>query len=315
MLYSIKQFCVTSYSIFFSFSVWLLINLSIIGSDIVDVVVYVASAFSKNGKGGNKAGVVFDEGKLSRVQKMKIAKELGYAETAFISDSAIADFKLEYFTPKEEVDLCGHATIASFNILKHLNKLSKISYTIETKKAVLSIDLDQDIIFMEQNKPEFFDEIDKEEFSQCFDSEKIVSDYPVQIVSTGLRDILIPITSEEELHQLTLDFEEIKLVSDKKNVIGMHLYALNQKRIICRNFAPLYDIDEEAATGTSNGALACYLYAKQGIKKELYVFEQGYSLDSPSEILVKLKVDYEENIEQVYVGGRSYFCEVKTLNI
>jgi predicted PhzF superfamily epimerase YddE/YHI9 len=38
----------------------------------VEVVVYVASAFSKNGKGGNKAGVVFDEGKLSRIQKMRI---------------------------------------------------------------------------------------------------------------------------------------------------------------------------------------------------------------------------------------------------
>lgn len=281
----------------------------------MDVVVYVASAFSKNGKGGNKAGVVFDEGKLFRAQKMKIAKELGYVETAFISDSVTADFKLEYFTPKEEVDLCGHATIASFKILTHLNKLAKNSYTIETKKALLSIDLDQETIFMEQNKPEFFEEVDKEEFNQCFDSEKIVSDYPVQIVSTGLRDILIPITSEEELHQLTLDFEKIKAVSNEKNVIGMHLYAMNQERIICRNFAPLYDIDEEAATGTSNGALACYLYSKLGIKKDLYTFEQGYSLESPSEILVKLKVDSEDAIEQVYVGGKSYFCEMKKLKI
>ncbi|MFI3605745.1 PhzF family phenazine biosynthesis isomerase [Vagococcus fluvialis] len=281
----------------------------------MDVVVYVASAFSKNGKGGNKAGVVFDEGKLSRVQKMKIAKELGYAETAFISDSVTADFKLEYFTPKEEVDLCGHATIASFKILTHLNKLAKNSYTIETKKAILSIDLDQETIFMEQNKPEFFEEVDKEEFNQCFDSEKIVSDYQVQIVSTGLRDILIPITSEEELHQLTLDFEKIKAVSNEKNVIGMHLYAMNQERFICRNFAPLYDIDEEAATGTSNGALACYLYSKLGIKKDLYTFEQGYALESPSEVFVKLKVDSEDAIEQVYVGGKSYFCEMKKLNI
>ena len=40
---------------------------------------------------------------------MEIAKQLGYAETAFISESEIADYKFEYFTPKEEVDLCGHA--------------------------------------------------------------------------------------------------------------------------------------------------------------------------------------------------------------
>ena len=58
---------------------------------------------------------------------MAIAKELGYAETAFITASEIADYKLEYFTPKEEVDLCGHATIGSFTILMHLNKLFRIA--------------------------------------------------------------------------------------------------------------------------------------------------------------------------------------------
>ena len=46
----------------------------------------------------------------------------------------------------------------------------------------------------------------------------------------------------------------------------MHLFALSEENIICRNFAPLYDIDEEAATGTSNGALACYLRHHQFYK-------------------------------------------------
>ena len=70
---------------------------------------------------------------------MAIAKELGYAETAFISASEMADYKLEYFTPKEEVDLCGHATIGAFTILMHLNKLFKDRYTIETNSGVLTI--------------------------------------------------------------------------------------------------------------------------------------------------------------------------------
>ena len=70
---------------------------------------------------------------------MEIAKQLGYAETAFISESEIADYKFEYFTPKEEVDLCGHATIGSFAILMHLNKLFRNRYTIETNSGVLTI--------------------------------------------------------------------------------------------------------------------------------------------------------------------------------
>ncbi|EAC8892172.1 PhzF family phenazine biosynthesis protein, partial [Listeria monocytogenes] len=86
----------------------------------MNLSVYVASAFSKNNKGGNKAGVVLNEPTLATAQKMAIAKQLGYAETAFLTESNCADYKLEYFTPKEEVDLCGHATIGTFAILMHL---------------------------------------------------------------------------------------------------------------------------------------------------------------------------------------------------
>jgi len=130
------------------------------------VEIYVASAFSKDNAGGNKAGLVFDRPDLSSVQKMAIAKELGYAETAFITESSEADFRLEYFTPTEEVPLCGHATIGTFAILKLLGKLSKSNYTIETKSGVLSIRVDSNgMVFMEQNKPTFFNEVALKSFN------------------------------------------------------------------------------------------------------------------------------------------------------
>ncbi|MFJ7667543.1 PhzF family phenazine biosynthesis protein [Lysinibacillus sp. NPDC097195] len=279
------------------------------------ISVYVASAFSKNLKGGNKAGVVFMENPLTTTQKMAIAKQLGYAETAFISASVIADYKLEYFTPKEEVDLCGHATIGAFTILMHNNKLFKDRYTIETNSGVLTITIKDGIIFMEQNKPIFYDVIASHEFIDCFDIKAIDSTYPIQIVSTGLKDILIPLQNETRLHALQPNFEKIKEISKYYNVVGMHLYTLDDNRIICRNFAPLYDINEEAATGTSNGALACYLYEQHHLQKEVYVFEQGYSLHSPSEILVKLATNSKNEIEKVYVGGKGYYCETKCLDL
>ena len=61
---------------------------------------------------------------------------------------------------------------------------------------------------------------------------------------------------------------------------------------ICRNFAPLYGIDEESATGTSNCALACYLY-RYVSKQDQYIFEQGHNLNSISRIYVNL--DTEDN--------------------
>ena len=281
----------------------------------MNISVYVASAFSKNNQGGNKAGVVLNEPTLTTTQKMAIAKQLGYAETAYITDSEVADFKFEYFTPKEEVDLCGHATIGSFAILMHLGQLTKEEYTIETKSGVLTISIKDEMIFMEQNKPSFYDVIDPIEFEECFAINKINTAFPIQIVSTGLRDILIPIKSDTLLHDLNPNFDKIKAISEKYDVVGTHLYTFDDDRIICRNFAPLYEIDEESATGTSNGALASYLYAKHHIEKDLYVFEQGYALNSPSEILVKLESNKQKEIEKVYVGGKGYYSETKNLTI
>lgn len=264
------------------------------------ISVYVASAFSKNNKGGNKAGVVLNEPTLATAQKMAIAKQLGYAETAFLTESNCADYKLEYFTPKEEVALCGHATIGTFAILMHLNKIHKSRYTIETNSGVLTITIKEDTIFMEQNQPTFYDTIPPNKLTGCFDLNLLNTNYPIQIVSTGLKDILIPVKSEADLYALEPNFEKVKEVSKQYEVVGMHLYTFSDDRIICRNLAPLFDINEEAATGTSNGALACYLYQHQYLQKELYVFEQGHSLHSPSEILVKLDVTGNNEIARVY---------------
>lgn len=281
----------------------------------MNLSVYVASAFSKNHTGGNKAGVVLNQPTLTTPQKMAIAKQLGYAETVFISASEVADYKLAYFTPKEEVDLCGHATIGAFAILKHLNQLGRQRYTIETNSGVLPITLQDDLIFMAQNQPTFHEVLSPNALSDCFDSQAIDLQYPIQIVSTGLKDILIPIKSDAQLHALQPNFEHIKTISQQHNAIGMHLYAFDGDRIICRNFAPLYDIDEEAATGTANAALASYLYQQHHLYKDLYVFEQGYALRSPSEILVRLSTNDQNDIEQVYVGGQGHYCETKGVNV
>lgn len=233
------------------------------------IKVYVASAFSKDEKGGNKAGVLINDYNLTVKQKMKVAEILGYSETAFISESDKADFKLEYYTPVEEVPLCGHATIATFVVLNNLKKLSKSSYKIETKSGILNIQIKKDLILMQQNLPKYYDIIDKHEIEKCIDTNMLNEEYPIQIVSTGLKDILVPIDNRESLRKIKPDFEEMKKISKEKEVIGMHMFTVNNDEeltAICRNFAPLYGINEESATGTSNCALACYLF-KYGIKR------------------------------------------------
>ena len=275
--------------------------------------IYVASAFCKDKKGGNKAGVVFDDNILSDDIKKNIAKQLGYAETAFISKSNKADYCIKYFTPAEEVPLCGHATVASFGVLNYLKKLDKEEYTIETKSGILSILVKNGEIMMEQNIPTFYEEIPLEEIKECFDIDCINKNTPIQIVSTGLKDILVPIKSINLLEKLKPNFDSIKSISKKYNVVGTHLYTLDNDRIVCRNFAPLYEVDEESATGTSNCALAGFLYKKLDIKKNEYIIEQGYSLNLPSIIKVNIITDHSDNIVKIYVGGKSEFLFVKDL--
>lgn len=279
------------------------------------IKVYIASAFCKDGNGGNKAGVVLYENTLTTDNKKNIAKQLGYAETAFVTASNCADLKIEYFTPAEEVPLCGHATIATFGVLKYLNKLSKTNYKIETKSGILNVNVDNEQIFMEQNIPTFYEEINYEEIKESFDIDCIDTNIPIRIVSTGLKDILIPIKSDTLLNKLKPNLKYIKNISKKYDVIGMHLYTFNKNRIICRNFAPLYDVDEEAATGTSNCALAGLLFIKMNLKNNIYIFEQGYSLNSPSSIVVKIESNDNKNIDKIYVGGNSKFVKIVEVSL
>lgn len=281
------------------------------------VDVYVAAAFSKDDKGGNKAGVVLGRSELTSVQKAAIAKEMGYSETAFVLDSDKADFKLQYFTPTEEVPLCGHATIAAFSTLKLLNMLDKPDCTIETEAGILNIHIKDDgLILMEQNRPAYLEVLDSDIFTGCIERNFIDHRFPIQIVSTGLNDVMLPINSVEHLEQLSPDFEMIANMSKEKEVVGVHAFTMIKESdvtAICRNFAPLYGIDEESATGTANCALACYLF-KYYKQQSQYVFEQGHNMGDISRIVVNLS--YHENvIDSVFVGGYGYLLGKRSLPV
>lgn len=281
------------------------------------VDVYVAVAFSKDAKGGNKAGVVLGRSELTSVQKAAIAKEMGYSETAFVLDSDKADFKLQYFTPTEEVPLCGHATIAAFSTLKLLNMLDKPDCTIETEAGILNIHIKDDgLILMEQNRPAYLEVLDSDIFTGCIERNFIDHRFPIQIVSTGLNDVMLPVDSVEHLEQLSPDFEMIANMSKEKEVVGVHAFTIIKESdvtAICRNFAPLYGIDEESATGTANCALTCYLF-KYYKQQSQYVFEQGHNMGDISRIVVNLS--YHENvIDSVFVGGYGYLLGKRYLPV
>lgn len=286
------------------------------------IKVYTLNAFAKTINGGNPAGVVLDSDSLSPQDMQKIAAKLGFSETAFIKKSDKADFNITFFTPNAQVDLCGHATIATFSLLLNKDIIKVGEYTLETKAGILKIECrSNNVIYMNQPIPKFYEMLDRKEIAASLNiaEDEILLNSPIQIVSTGLKDIIIPIKSLNSLYNIKPDFDKISNISAKYNTVGYHLFSLETElgsTANSRNFAPLYDIPEEAATGTSNGALSCYLY-KYGLVTEnnarSMVFEQGYSMKKPSEILASIITNNREIIG-IKVGGVALNIQEKIVN-
>ncbi|MCP4395284.1 MAG: PhzF family phenazine biosynthesis protein [Alphaproteobacteria bacterium] len=274
---------------------------------------YVVNAFTKNGVGGNPAGVVLDASGFDDSMMQSIATTLCHPETAFVvsADENKKEFHVRYFTPVEEVDLCGHATIATFHLLKERARITDGEYKLKSAAGKLDVWVDNSKVVMQQAKPKFFKNHPKTKLAKLLglDFKEIHQGLPCQEVSTGLKDVMIPVRNLDALSNIKPDMKEIKEYCAEHDIVSLHAFSLetkNKKAIAqCRNFAPLYGIPEEAATGTSNGALASYLY-NQGVvdeqKAKKMRFEQGYSMNNPSEIFVELSIN-EGDISSVRVGG------------
>jgi PhzF family phenazine biosynthesis protein len=263
--------------------------------------VYEVRAFSRGDEGGNLAGVVLE--RVDNNLKQGIAKRLGYSETVFIERTGEREFHLEYFTPGSEVDLCGHATIGGIYVLKEVEGLEEGSYTIETRAGMLQVEVGREAIFMEQNHPAFYGKVERSRVAESLNIKvEALGNLPVEIVSTGLKDILVSVRSLEVMREIKPDFKGIEEISREYGVVGYHLFTLESiegNTAFTRNFAPLYEIDEESATGTSNGALAGYLKKYKLIEGERMRFEQGDYMGNPSRIDVRLDED------RLMVGGEA----------
>ena len=282
---------------------------------------YIVDAFTETTFGGNPAGVVIlPEGAdfPSDEVMVKTAAELRYSETAFIKKLGEKEFQIRYFTPAAEVDLCGHATIGSFKALLHGGYIEDNAvYMNHTLSGDLNIVVKDGFILMDMATPVKISEIACEEgleelytimgLSYADQKAKGVNLIP-QMISTGLPDIMMPVASQTDLAAIAPDFPALSKLSERYEVVGVHAFTLDcegdEVKTTChvRNFAPLYDIDEEAATGTSNGALTYYGYLNGFVAAgDDCRFVQGEAMDRPSVILSHIEADAETC--KIQVGG------------
>lgn len=280
----------------------------------------IADAFTEKIFGGNPAGIVllnpgesFPPDEIMR----KTAAELRYSETAFIQQIEKTEFSLRYFTPAAEVELCGHATIAAFYALSRLGIVhTGERCTNHTLAGDLSIDIGDGFVMMEMGEAKELKTIEDEcqivelyKVMGASDAWKEFSSHKghilPSIITTGLPDIMLPLPSRKSLNDMAPDMAALSALSEKYNVTGIHAFTLDAEKgytAHTRNFAPLYDIDEEAATGTSSGALTYYLFLNDIIGREAKCrFLQGEAMSRPSVIMSE--IDAHDDPCKIKVGG------------
>lgn len=286
----------------------------------MEVNIFQVDAFTNIPFGGNPAGVVTNSKGLKDGDMQRIANEMNLSETIFIRQLEDCYFQVRYFTPLCEVDLCGHATIAGLHTLakkgyiKPIEKGTKKA-RIETKLGTLTVDItyagyEPQYIVMEQDTPRIIGEVsDLEGLASAMGIrvEDIgIGDYDAtpEIVSTGLPDIILPVRSEDILIRIKVDNLALTELSNKLQVTGVHAFAMDrgmEDEAVARNFAPAVGIPEEAATGTSNGALVYYLKSKGYLDGDKLLVRQGQYMNRPSQIACF--ISQTVNGYKVKVGG------------
>lgn len=263
---------------------------------------FIVDAFTDKPFGGNPAGVVLlnSDSFPKEDLMLKIAAELRYSETAFVRRDSEKEFTIRYFTPKAEVELCGHATIASFFLL-HKKGLASGQCLCHTKAGDLTIEAG-DKVLMQMAKPRIVASVeDTVEIYRALGTNSPASQLPVQIVSAGLPDLMIPLPDVATLQSLQPDMEAIAAITKKYDAVSFHVFAFGNDGYTAhvRDFAPLYDIPEESATGTANASLTYYLQqnGRLGTEAEC-AFIQGEAMGKPSVIATRILPD-----GNIFVGG------------
>ncbi|MBR0122657.1 MAG: PhzF family phenazine biosynthesis protein [Bacteroidales bacterium] len=275
---------------------------------------YIVDAFTDQPFGGNPAGVVLLEGDPfpSETLMLQVAAELRYSETAFVRRLSPTEYHVRYFTPKAEVELCGHATIAIFSLL-HQMQLAEGECLCHTLAGDLRIEVGEKVM-MQMATPSIVATVeDTDEIYRAIGLADYLPTLPVQIAYSGLPDIMISISDVATLNGLQPTMEVVADITQKHKAVSFHVFAFGNDGYTAhvRDFAPLYGVPEESATGTANAALTHYLAVNSVIPRQGdFAFLQGEAMGRPSVVATRIAID-----GNIYVGGTAYVLASGEFNL
>jgi len=289
---------------------------------------YQTDVFTSEPFGGNPLAVFPDPGELTEREFQQIAREMNLSETVFVlpptDTRAVA--KIRIFTPSQEIPFAGHPILGTFYVLGTLKRLplqepvTKVFYechlgVFPLELIVLKGQIEQ--VVMSHPSPEFLEVVSQMEtlfeLAKALGVQKaqiVDSPFPVEIVSTGLPVLIVPIRTLTAIKSMEVNHSAVLEICARLGTNGIMVYTTmtleESATVHTRMFADPIGVPEDPATGSASGALGAYL-VKNGVVEvgptTEVVIEQGYEIDRPSRILVQVFSD-DDIIQEVKVGGQ-----------
>lgn len=275
-------------------------------------------AFTDTPGQGNRAGVVLDAGGLSGAQMQALAAFVGAPETVFVTRFGHGLARVRYFTPAQEVEFCGHATVALGRVLAQEGVWRGEPLTLETLAGQVPLRLVLGAeghcqVWMRQ--PAFerraVQGALRAELAEALGiSDRLIHrGLPLAAASTGLWSVFVPLLDSVILDGLEPDLARISEISGHLGVSSVYAYApMGVNRFASRDFAPLLSIPEDPVTGSAGGALLALLASEGRLpvrgERACGVIYQGHAIGSPGEVEVEVEVQ-GGRVVAVHVGGRA----------
>lgn len=283
---------------------------------------YQVDAFTKTKFTGNSAGVVPRADGLSVRQMQQIAREVGSSETAFAfsSPSPAYDVRVRFFSPMQEVPLCGHATVAAHYVRALEGAATSGTIYQKTKAGILPVDILRVrggfAVRMTQGTPYVGPPL-KESAAQAIlealgiTQQDLREDCPVAIASAGYGKVMVGIGSLDKLHRLAPNMDKLTGLSKEIGCNGYYVFTLHPgERVLVhgRMFAPASGVPEDPVTGNANGPLGLYLVHYNVCprlisgNKLVFTIRQGEAMGRPGSMQVQVDISNGKPIRSLITG-------------
>lgn len=228
----------------------------------MNIPIYQVDAFTNVVFSGNPAAVCLLESWIADELMLKIAAENNLPETAFIVKGN-GQYQIRWFSPKVEIDLCGHATLASAYVLFAMNIVNSNKVTFQSQSGPLTVTQEQNGL-LAMTFP-------SRKATPCAKPELLEKALGTEVLATyASRDILVVLENEKQIKNLAPDFHLLAQLSDFFAVIVTSQGIKTD--FVSRFFAPKAGINEDPVTGSSHCTLIPY-WAEKLNKNKLYALQ------------------------------------------